>query len=989
MQREWTEIRAIEWKSNGERGISESFFVNNMKDFVEKCREWNGKRQVYAGYNPRPAVGATKDEQIRRITLLAFDIDSEHPKDEAATDAELVGAKEDLGKILKWLSDHNLPEPYVDFTGNGYRVALRCDVPVEEDTKDHLYGIFDAVKKDTGARIDNILNPSRIIKVPGTWSIKGASTPERPHRLAYVAQDGDASVIPGVGVVSVFIKNSAPRKSAKSQESSSGGSGLGGSDIVLGVLLAKDKKLNDLFLGLMTDKYGNDRSDAEMALAIKLFRAGLSEAQVRSAMAQSQIGKWNAEKDSYRDATIRNAHGKAEEYKSVEKAAQLSKAESVKDDKVLELYELASSKIVSLFRDQYKTVYAVIGRDTSHVGSFINDVRGVGVYKDTKDTILVSSQELEQEKKNILFTPGSNSQKDTNLVSLVSLGTDNNKNKMRFVCLDDDAFVVWLAGEYYDTCNKTASRDQIKNATLILKAKAKDAPLRWLYNRIAPDGTGGVWMDMGYDFGRAIHVTMDGWHVDENPPQIFYHYNHQMPLYTPVSGGSLDMMDEFLNLEDEDRILAKIAIISYLVPGVPHIGLNVIGPQGTGKSTSQLLIIKLLDPASTNILSLPSDEKELTQNLEHHSVCMFDNVGYLSRTQSDILCRAITGDAIEKRALYTNDESFIKQYMRTIGLNGISTVIEKSDLFSRMLTLNFLKIKDDARKTYAEMLEIMDRDGPLILGAILDILVRAIQFYPETQTKINVRMSDFARWGCAIAKAMGLEQSKFEAVYLGNLEGQDEIVVQSSLIAEKIIEYMDRTQSVRLEGSASELKELMEAFTNPPDSYGRPMGDLLSKMQGWAKTSTWFGRNLMEVAPSMESAGYFVKRTHGMTTRYIIERVVKKDVVDMVVNQGKDGEAVVASQPAKVEDPKPISIEDLLGTKQMTSAPIVTEQPEAPTVAGEIYRIMKEHGEAMFIEDVYRSLRDYTKDEIDRAVAMDARFAPYNGILFISEPATL
>lgn len=326
---EWTEIRVIEWKPNAEKDKSStSIFVNNEADFLKVCREWNGIRQVYAGYNPRPNNGDTEDAQIKRLVMIPFDIDAEHPKDEAATEKEMEGAADDLEKVEEWTAERNLPTPYIDFTGNGYRIGLLCDLPVTADLKEKLYGIFDAVKRDTGANLDNILNLSRIIKVPGVWSIKGSNTTERPHRQSHILKRGDTTP-EAIEKVNNFILNATPR--VKTIPPPSNAPGSTGGDVILQAILAKDKKLANLFLGLDNAKY-KSRSEAEAALATKLFIHRFNEADVRRLMAQARIGKWLEENDGYRDNTVKYAYGKAQEHLAEKEKKDAEKAVEAEEE---------------------------------------------------------------------------------------------------------------------------------------------------------------------------------------------------------------------------------------------------------------------------------------------------------------------------------------------------------------------------------------------------------------------------------------------------------------------------------------------------------------------------------------------------------------------------------------------------------------------------------------------------------------------------------
>ena len=216
---EFTEVRVIEWNPEG-KGASTQFFVNNEEDFISVCKEWNGIRQVYAGCNPRcQKSGTAKD--VKRVTVFPFDIDGPTPdkRRQAATEKEVMvaeGWKDDLVIVIK---EQFGIEPYVDFSGNGYRVCLPCDIEVtNQQNIDAKLKIFFAEYKEKLKLpdFDNISDLPRIIKVPGVWSLKGKPTEKRPHRQAKLIQIGDLTKIKEIS--DYILSLEAPKKQAVNKE---------------------------------------------------------------------------------------------------------------------------------------------------------------------------------------------------------------------------------------------------------------------------------------------------------------------------------------------------------------------------------------------------------------------------------------------------------------------------------------------------------------------------------------------------------------------------------------------------------------------------------------------------------------------------------------------------------------------------------------------------------------------------------------------------
>ena len=191
---EWTELRAIEY-SLSRKGEVTYEFVNNEDDFVIFCKRWNRERHVYAGLNPRKRKSGT-NEDVARIVGVPFDVDhSDDPekKKNAATDEEKQKARENADKFMKWLTDQGYLEPYLDDSGNGFHIIQKVDIPVKYFSwlENQLRNYFKEVQRATPyIKLDSIYDMARIVKVPGTVSLKGSNTKERPFRTAQILSFG-------------------------------------------------------------------------------------------------------------------------------------------------------------------------------------------------------------------------------------------------------------------------------------------------------------------------------------------------------------------------------------------------------------------------------------------------------------------------------------------------------------------------------------------------------------------------------------------------------------------------------------------------------------------------------------------------------------------------------------------------------------------------------------------------------------------------------
>lgn len=420
---------------------------------------------------------------------------------------------------------------------------------------------------------------------------------------------------------------------------------------------------------------------------------------------------------------------------------------------------------------------------------------------------------------------------------------------------------TWLAGLLWKTEEKAPNQEALGSAINVLEALCHDGTEYKLYNRIAPGEDGSIWIDMADKDWRAIHVTREGWQVVSNPPILFRRYSNQKAIPDPVRGGDVNQILEFANVNDEgDRLLYIVTSTTYLIPNIPHVILIFFGPQGSGKTWSLRVIRSLVDPSQLGLLNLPRRPRELVQNLDHHWLAFYDNVGRVPEWCSNVFCRAVTGMGVSKRALYTDDDDVIYSYHRCIGLTDINIAAERGDMLQRSLLLGLNAIPKKQRKTEKRLKAAFKKAGPRIFGAMLDVLVKAIQIYPTVKLEGLHRMADYVTWGCAVTEALGIDKQRFLDAYEQNVMQQNLEMVRASPISDALIKLMDE-HSLGWEGTPSQL------FTELEEKAKELKISTRQKM--WPKKPYVLSRRLNELAPSLPSIGYEIHTRRTGRTRLI------------------------------------------------------------------------------------------------------------------------
>src|SRR5882757_7842247 len=135
-------------------------------------------------------VTATTDDQIvnRQFLLLDADPDREGNVSGIPTnEREHQAALDFIQTACDELKKRGWPDPIKLDSGNGAYLLYALDIPAQDN------GLIERVLKgfsqlDTEQVHTDLttFNPSRIMRIPGTWNCKGDGTEDRPHRIARI-----------------------------------------------------------------------------------------------------------------------------------------------------------------------------------------------------------------------------------------------------------------------------------------------------------------------------------------------------------------------------------------------------------------------------------------------------------------------------------------------------------------------------------------------------------------------------------------------------------------------------------------------------------------------------------------------------------------------------------------------------------------------------------------------------------------------------------
>lgn len=203
-----------------------------------------------------------------------------------------------------------------------------------------------------------------------------------------------------------------------------------------------------------------------------------------------------------------------------------------------------------------------------------------------------------------------------------------------------------LQASYKEVCGSYPSRRHVKDAMHALESEAVlEGPQEPVFLRVARGASNDeVFLGFGGADGRACRVTPTGWEVMPLAPVNFVRRETAKSVPPPVAGGSIELLREFVNVEEESEFRLLTAWLSMtLSPTGPYPILILQGGQGSAKSTTAKVLKALIDPVSAPARPLPSSERELAISAESNWIMAFDNLSGLPTSMSDALCRLSSG----------------------------------------------------------------------------------------------------------------------------------------------------------------------------------------------------------------------------------------------------------------------------------------------------------------------------------------------------------
>jgi hypothetical protein len=418
----------------------------------------------------------------------------------------------------------------------------------------------------------------------------------------------------------------------------------------------------------------------------------------------------------------------------------------------------------------------------------------------------------------------------------------------------------WLSFLYWRKTTGAVGSEAIKSASDVLAAEAIFSGAQQnVFHRIAHvrrSGDLSVYVDLGAPDRRVVQITKGGWELIESTavPVLFRRPRAMTALAIPQRDGSLaELRNElFQNVPDGDWMMIVGFLVGIFQPEGVRAILNLIGGQGSAKSTLGRIIVSLTDPCDVPLRAMPRDEQALVIAAMSRRLLGFDNASVIAPEMADAICRLASGAGIGGRELYSDrEEAFLKAIVAMLITSIEPMATTRPDFQDRTLPVYLESFASLGlpRRTEREVEQILGDMKPRLLGALYDAVSCAIRNHGEVDQSDLPRLADFALWAEAAGPSQGWQPGEFTDVMDASRSAASVLAVESSVVASLIVKLMTLESSWRgtstdlldeLRGLATDEERKNRSF---PQNPTRLSGQLRRLQPPLAEVGVWIGFN--------------------------------------------------------------------------------------------------------------------------------------------------
>ena len=432
-------------------------------------------------------------------------------------------------------------------------------------------------------------------------------------------------------------------------------------------------------------------------------------------------------------------------------------------------------------------------------------------------------------------------------------------------------FEDWLRAAYWRAKEMGVPETTMKSALATLAAAGiNDGDEIEVHVRAARCDDGYL-IDLADEQWQAIHVTPQGWRVVNESPVYFTRTPSMrslpMPVPTRMTHGDVGLLWQHTNVPTHSRVMVLAWLLDCFRPDTPFPVLELVGEQGSAKSTTQFVLRSLVDPNKVMLRGRPKTVEDVFVAAANNWLVSYENLSGLTPEQQDAFCTLATGCGFASRQLYTNGEEHVMETKRPVVLNGIAVVATRPDLIDRVIHVDLPTIPADARRDDADTYAGWERDQSKVFAGLLDLFSAALAILPTVKLTQKQRMADYERLGEAVARAMGFAAGEFQQQYAELVRAGIDRALESNAVAQALDKYLaDRVLPLNWQGTAGQLYDLLNTHSIPDrSSWPRSPKGLSDQLRRIAPAYRAKGIDITHLGHSREGARWRIAQTRSQT----------------------------------------------------------------------------------------------------------------------------
>lgn len=436
------------------------------------------------------------------------------------------------------------------------------------------------------------------------------------------------------------------------------------------------------------------------------------------------------------------------------------------------------------------------------------------------------------------------------------------KDRTEYVNIEHKKFQSWIGLKYYEHKGRMPNNENIQKAIKLLQGKAMLEEESIVEKRCCKVN-GNIYYDLANKEGDVVKISKEGWEIISEPPFLFQKSNTMLEQDLPIKYNDISILDKYFRYKDEQHLtLQKVVLMSLFMDDIQRPITVLHGEKGSAKTSTMRTIRQIVDPSRVPTVSMSRSRDDTVITMYNNYLVCFDNIDRISPDISDLLCTAVTGGGDSKRKLYTDSEEQVVYFKKGIVLNGINVVATRPDLLDRSILMELERIPANERKEEAELNKQLKEDMPKILGSIFTTISEAMKIYDNIKLDKLGRLSDFTKWGYAIAEASGIGGDKFLNAYLNNQKEANYEAIVSNPLGLAISKFIE--DSRRWEGKPA---ELLEILIKVAEEENINMNDKM-----WPKASNVLSRRINEIKSNLQDMGIEIEIIRSSERKIIISK---------------------------------------------------------------------------------------------------------------------